>query len=189
MDIHVKVSTGQTITLEVKTFETIEQVKEKINNGLGIPIPRECKQQLFYRTVVSPLKDILTVGYYNMKQGSLLHFEVDFPDEDDGQILRIAFYQYRKKPVCTYFVKRNETVESVRNKLLSLVDMTAISGPAGISPLDSFEDKTLTLFDHSIPDGVAMFLKAILAPPKDLVSKDKEEKIVAPAKDKEIREE
>ncbi|GLJ30617.1 hypothetical protein SUGI_0606260 [Cryptomeria japonica] len=121
MQIEVKASTGQTITVEVKESDKIYQVKRKLLEELGIP--RNCRQDLFHATRI-PMNDNLTVGDYSLRDSSLLYLQVGLPEPDDFNIIRVIVYKRRKSsersPVYTMLVEKSERVGNVKEKLSAL---------------------------------------------------------------------
>ncbi|KAJ0793677.1 putative Ubiquitin-like domain-containing protein [Helianthus annuus] len=71
MRIFIKTLDGKTITLEVKPFDTIQNVKSAIYNIEGIP---HCQQRLIYGK--KQLEDSHTLADYNVHRESTVHLVV-----------------------------------------------------------------------------------------------------------------
>ena len=143
IQIFVDIMIEQTIPLVVDPNDTIKMVKTKIKNKEGIPL----EQQILF-LAGRKLKNNCTLGYYNIKNGSVIQLVTP------GKVACFPIFVITSKETFAVEVKGSDTVENLKVKIKE------------ISSIDEqhllFEGKTLedrkSLSDYGIQGGDSLVL-------------------------------
>ena len=106
MEIYIKTTTGNTITVQIEATNTVAELKEKIFEEHGIPPDR---QRLIFSG--QELEDSQTLAEYNIQGTTTLHLVVRRP-RGEGATVCLTLITHTGKEICLN-VRLGESVKSV----------------------------------------------------------------------------
>eukprot|EP00980_Cylindrotheca_fusiformis_P025861 scaffold14741_cov135-Cylindrotheca_fusiformis.AAC.11 len=128
MQIHVKTPDGKTLTFQVEPTDTIEDVKQKVEDDIGMPVP---DQRMLFEG--EELNDPATLDDYDVKNGDTLFLDP----------MKI-FVKHWNGKVLTFDVQPDDTIDDIKTRVEDKEDIPKDQQRLtfGGQPLDK-DNKTL----------------------------------------------